>query len=363
MADSSLRERTPSEPIARMSPFRRPTRALFLTLTLCALGGARAAPADRPIVVTPDNFPRAESDLFFSGIVKDGGFGKFMHRREPTPLAKQTIIRMNRDTLYSAAVFDLDAGPVTLTLPDPGKRFLSMQVIDEDEYTSEVAYGAGVHTLSKGEIGTRYIVVAVRILVDPNDPKDVEAVRALQDAIRVSQPGGPGAFKIPNWDASSQIKVREALLDLAATVPDTKGMFGPRGKVDPVRRLIGSAAAWGGNPEEDALYLNVTPAHNDGKTVYKLTVKDVPVDGFWSISVYDDQGHFVANPQNAYSLNSITAKPGDDGSFAVQFGGCDGKIVNCLPTPPGWNYLVRLYRPRSEILNRAWTFPEAETAR
>jgi hypothetical protein len=102
-----------------MRPSRHPARALVLTLTLFALGGADAAPAERAIVVTPDNFPRAESDLFFSGVVKDGGFGKFMHRREPTPIARQTVIRMNRDTLYSAAVFDLDAGPVTITLPDP----------------------------------------------------------------------------------------------------------------------------------------------------------------------------------------------------------------------------------------------------
>ena len=362
MTDSSLRERTPSEPVARMRPFRLPVRALFVTLTLGALGGAHAAPADRPIVVTPDNFPRAESDLFFSGIVKDGGFGKFMHRREPTPLAKQTVIRTNRDTLYSAAVFDLDAGPVTITLPDPGKRFLSMQVIDEDEYTPEVVYGAGAHTLSEDRIGVRYVVVAVRILVDPNDPKDIETVRALQDAIKVSQPGGPGAFKIPNWDASSQIKVRDALLDLAQTVPDTKGMFGQRGKVDQVRSLIGWGAGWGGNPDDEAITLNVTPIHNDGKTVYRLSVKDVPVDGFWSISVYDDRGHFVPNPQNANSLNNLTAKPGEDGSYAIQFGGCDGKIPNCLPTPPGWNYLARLYRPRPEILNGAWTFPAAQAA-
>jgi hypothetical protein len=336
--------------------------AKFALALMFALG-AQAPAAETSIAVTPDNFPRAESDLFFSGIVKEGGFGKFMHRREPTPLARQTVIRMNRDTLYSAAVFDLDAGPVTITLPDPGKRFLSMQVIDEDAYTVEVVYGLGVHRLIKEGIGTRYIIVAVRILVDPNDPKDVEIVRALQDAIKVSQPGGPGAFKIPNWDASTQIKVRDALLELAATVPDTKGMFGPRGRVDPVRRLIGSAAAWGGYPDEHVLYLNVTPAHNDGKTVYKLDVKDVPVDGFWSISVYDGEGHFVPNPQNAYSLNNVTAKAGDDGAFAVQFGGCDGKIPNCLPTPPGWNYLVRLYRPRREVLSGAWTFPEAQAAR
>ena len=346
-----------------MKLFRRSTRVLFATLALYALGGAHAAPADPPIAVTPDNFARAELDLYFSGVVKDGGFGKFMHRREPTPVAKQTVIRMNRDTLYSAAVFDLDAGPVTITLPDPGKRFLSMQVIDEDEYSPEVVYGANVRTLTKEEIGTRYVLAAVRILVDPNDQKDVEAVRALQDAIKIDQPGGLGSFKIPNWDASSQIKVRGALLELASTVPDTKGMFGPKGKVDPVRHLIGSAAAWGGNPEQDALYLNVTPAHNDGKTIYKLNVKDVPVDGFWSISVYDDKGYFAPNPENAYSLNNLTAKASDDGTFAIQFGGCDGKIANCLPTLPGWNYLVRLYRPKPEILNGAWTFPEPQAAR
>jgi hypothetical protein len=336
--------------------------APFAIMAACAIGGAAGAPASSTIPVTPDNFPRAESDLYFSGVAKDGGFGKFMHRREPTSLAKQTIIRMNRDTLYSGAVFDLEAGPVTITLPDPGKRFLSMQVIDEDEYTPVVVYGAGVHTLTRDEIGTRYVIAAVRMLVDPNDPKDLEAIHALQDSIKVSQPGGPGTFQIPNWDPASQVKVRDSLLELAATLPDTKGMFGPKGKVDPVRRLIGAAAAWGGNPEEDALYLNVTPAHNDGKTIYKLDVKDVPVDGFWSVSVYNSRGYFEPNPQNAYSLNSVVAHPGEDGSIAIQFGGCDGKIPNCLPTPPDWNYLVRLYRPRAEILNGAWTFPEPKAA-
>jgi hypothetical protein len=176
-----------------------------VALALSALGGAYAAPVNRATVVTPDNFTRAETDLVFSGVVKNGGFSKFMHHREPTPLAKQMVLRMNRDTLYSAAVFDLDAGPVTITLPDPGKRSLSMQVIDEDEYAPEVVYGPGAHTLTKDQIGVRYVMAAVRILVDPSDPKDVETVHALQDAITISQPGGPGAFKIPNWDASSQI--------------------------------------------------------------------------------------------------------------------------------------------------------------
>jgi hypothetical protein len=242
------------------------------------------------IPVTPDNFTRAESDLYFAGMVKDGGFGRFFHRREVAPIDHQTVVRLNRDTLYSAAVFDLDAGPVTLSLPDAGKRFMSMQVIDEDQYTSAVTYGGGSHTLTRDGIGTRYVLIGIRTLVNPNDAADVEAVHKLQDAIATHQPGGPGKFEIPDWDHASQKAVREALIALAATLPDTKRMFGTRDAVDPVRRLIGSASAWGGNPEKDALYLNVVPAKNDGQTVYRLKVKDVPVDGFWSISVYDEKG-------------------------------------------------------------------------
>ena len=307
---------------------------------------ARATDLAASAPVTPENFPRAESDLNFGNIVKDGGFGKFRHRREPTTVENQSVIRLNRDTLYSVAVFDLDAGPVRITLPDAGKRFMSMQVISEDQYTPEVIYGAGKRTFTKEGIGTRYVLLRVRTLIDPNDLKDVLAVHELQDAIKVEQPDGPEKFEVPNWDQVSQKKVREALLTLASTLPDSKRMFGPKDEVDPVRRLIGSASEWGGNPEKDALYLNVTPAKNDGKTVYKLNVKDVPVDGFWSISVYNRKGYFERNPLNAYALNNLTAKAKADGSISIQFGGCNGKVENCLPTPQGWNYLVRLYRPR-----------------
>ena len=94
--------------------------------------------------------------------------------------------------------------------------------------------------------------------------------------------------------------------------------------------------------------------------MYRLTVKDVPVDGFWSVSLYNAEGYYQANPYNAYSLNNITAQKAADGSVVVQFGGCDGKVANCLPTMPGWNYMVRLYRPQAAILNGSWRFPDAQ---
>jgi hypothetical protein len=84
------------------------------------------------------------------------------------------------------------------------------------------------------------------------------------------------------------------------------------------------------------------------------------VDAFWSVIVYDATGHLQKNQYDAYSFNSITAKKNTDGSVVVQFGDCDGKIPNCLPTMPGWNYMVRLYRPRTEILNGIWKFPKTQ---
>lgn len=310
-----------------------------------------------PQLVSPDNFARAESDLYFSGIVTDNGFGKFHHIRELTPIDHQVVIRQNRDTLYSAAVFDLDAGPVTVTLPDSAGRFMSLQVISEDHYTTQVAYAPATVTLTHDEVGTRYVAAAVRTLVDPNDAADLAAVHALQDAITVAQ-DAPGTFSVPDWDPVSQKTVRDALVTLATTLSDTKRMFGTAADTDPVRHLVGSANAWGGNPQRDALYLTVMPPQNDDTTVHRLTINDVPVDGFWSVTVYNKDGFFTANEQNAYSLNNITAVKDADGSTTIQFGGTGA--VNLLPITPGWNYTVRLYRPRPEILDGSWTFPTAQ---
>ena len=104
-------------------------------LTFVALLLTNNAVAADLVPVTVDNFVRAETDLYMSVPVRKGGFGKFEHNRDVLPIDKQTVIRTNRDTLYSGAVFDLDAGPVTLTVPDAGKRFMSVQIIDEDQFT------------------------------------------------------------------------------------------------------------------------------------------------------------------------------------------------------------------------------------
>jgi para-nitrobenzyl esterase len=277
-----------------------------------------------------------------------------------TPIDQQDIVRMNRDTIYSSGVFDLEAAPVTITLPDAGKRFMSMQVISQDHYTTEVVYAPGRHRYNKDRVGTRYVFIMIRTLANPHNAADMRAANALQDAIKVAQPS-IGRFEVPNWDADSQKEVRDALEQLGSTLGYSVGaMFGTKKEVDPVLHLIGTAVGWGGNPKSAAMYATVFPKANDGKTLYKLTVKEVPVDGFWSVSVYNERGYFETNEFDAYSVNSVTAKKNADNSVTIQFGGCDGRIPNCLPIMPDWNYTVRLYRPRPEVLSGTWIFPEAQ---
>ena len=81
----------------------------------------------------------------------------------------------------------------------------------------------------------------VRILVDPNDPADVAAVHKHCRTPSSSTQDKPGSFEVPKWDPVSQKTVRDALVTLATTLPDTKRTFGTKEDTDPVRHLIGSA--------------------------------------------------------------------------------------------------------------------------
>jgi para-nitrobenzyl esterase len=297
--------------------------------------------------------------MYFAKAVRDGAFGCLGHHRAAVAIDAQEIIRMNRDTLYSFGIFDLDAGAVTIELPNVDGRFMSLLMIDEDHYTLPVVYAPGTFTFTREQIGTRYVFAAIRTLADPANAADVKAANVAQDRIRVR--ASKGSFEIPNWDSAARDEIRKLLLALAARAgATTEERFGPRDKVNPIQHLLATAAGWGGNPRDGAVYAAGAPERNDGKTVHRLTVRDVPVDGFWSISVYNASGFFEPNKLDSYSLNNLTAKPNHDGSFTVQFGGCTAKTENCLVTPRGWNYIVRMYRPRKPILDGTWRFPEPQ---
>ena len=329
---------------------------MLVMLLLAVFSTPLVAEQSEKVIVNVDNFVRAETAAQFDRLLAlSGGVNRWFHFREPTPLDKQTVIRMNRDTLYSAVLVDISKG-ASLTIPDAGERYISVMVVNEDHYINKVFHEPGVHKLTMSEFDTPYVQLSVRILVDATDPEDIEQVHALQDQLKIEADSSK-PYTHPDYDDESYKMVYQHMLALGRGVPDARRTFGKKEDVDAVRHLLATAWGWGGLPDEEAAYLNIEPNLPVG--AYKIHVKDVPVDAFWSISVYNKDGYFQENKYSAYSVNNLTGKQNEDGSFTIHLGG-DPKSVNFLPVTEGWNYVVRLYRPRKEIIDGSWEFPGVE---
>jgi hypothetical protein len=309
--------------------------------------------------VNVDNFVRAESNRMFAALAGDaGGVGLWKHYRELAPLDHQPIIRLNRDTLYSSAVVDITGG-ATLTVPSSGDRYLSVMVVNQDHHIERIFHDAGEHRLAQDEFRTPYVMLGARVLVDPNDPDDVGVVNSIQDGFGIEAASNE-PFVLPEYDASSFDTTRNALLELARGIDGFDNAFGGRDEVDPIRHLVGTASGWGGLPEHEAYYANVDVGLPVGE--YRLTVRDVPVDAFWSLSVYNADGYFEPNERGRNNVNSITAERDPDGAISIHFGNGPDPKPNYIPIMEGWNFLVRYYRPRREILDGTWQFPAVSEA-
>lgn len=323
-----------------------------------AKDGVSALFDSREVPVTVDNFVRAATNIEIGKyLALSGGVNQIFHLREPTPVDQQPTVRMNRDTLYSMAVIDVSEG-ATISLPETGDRYISAQIVDQDHFMPDVFVGGGSYELDPETLDTPYVVMLIRTLVDAADPDDVAAVHALQDQIAVDATSSK-PFIMPNYDLEAFEAVLDAAKELGRFTPDSLRTFGPKETVDPIRYFLGAALGWGGLPETAAFYLNIEPSLPVG--AYKIEVPaDVPVDAFWSISLYNSDGFFQANALNAYNVNSVMGARNGDGSMTVHFGECEDGRVNCLPIMDGWNYTVRLYQPSQDIIDGAWVFPAVQ---
>lgn len=342
-----------------MRKLRNPWRRAFdrATIGACALALAGAAAQADAVKVNVINYITAQTAMQFATYQKQaGGVNQVLNEREPVPVDDQPTIRMNRDTLYSFIVIDISEG-AAVTLPDAGKRYRSMMVVNEDNYINAVYLESGTHELTKEKFGSDHVWIGIRTLVDSNSPDDIKAVHALQDGIKV-EANSAKPFVAQDYDQASYKATLDALLELGKGVPDSTGWFGSKEDTTPIGHLIGTAVGFGGLPQKHAFYLNVNPGLPVGE--YQLTAKDVPVRAFWSVSLYNDKGYFQKNPQGAYNFNSVNAARNDDGSITINFGGCDDGRVNCLPIMEGWNYGVRLYEPEQAILDGSFVFPSVE---
>jgi len=306
--------------------------------------------------VTPETYIRAESDRQFGVMAKmAGGVNRFYHLRRPTPLDKQNVVRMNRDTLYSMGIVDTSKG-ATITVPElPRDRYVSVYLVDNDHYCPFVIYTSGRHELPRD---TQYLCLAVRIQVfNPKDENEIALINALQDRFIIE---ANSADPLPEltWNLESLQALTDQYKKEFAQYSSFKGMMGPRGQVDENTRHIAAAGGWGLFPEWDATYLNYSGGH-DYRVCHRATYQVPENEAFWSITVYGNDG-FMKSDNNI--VNSSNVKLNADGTFTVYFGAAEtcGEVPNRLDTTEGWNFAMRIYRPGKSVLEGAYKLPVAK---
>ena len=305
--------------------------------------------------VTPETFIRAETDRYFAiSTTLNGGVNRLFHYRRLVPLDQQSVVRMNRDTLYSVGIVDTDGGAVIRVPAMPDDRYASVYLADNDHYVPEIIYDAGEHPLPQD---TRYLAVGVRIQIfDPQDEDEVQLVNRLQDQF-VIEASSAEPFRPPDWDQDSLNALRrqyEAEFSRFDRYPD--GWQGRRGEVDESTRHLAAAGAWGLFPNRDAVYINYNPGLPESGC-YEATYAVPENDAFWSITVYGDDGYMKSDNN---ILNAANVVLDGDGRFTARFGSLDtcGETPNRLDISPGWNFLMRVYRPGPSVLDGSYTLPD-----
>ena len=328
---------------------------LVPALITIILGISTAAAEDAPILVNADNYARAETAFQFESMFKrGGGINKLAHVRQPIQLDRQRNMQMNRDTIYSSAVIDISTG-ASISFPDSGDRYMSIAIVNEDNYTTAIYHGGETIELSMQEHGTPFVALIARVLVNANDPQDLKIANSLQDQIEITA-SSTKKYQRANYDIESRKTTRELFRLLGAGLGEASFCNGKQTEVRETRHKICAAIGWGGLPTYEVVYVKNKKRHALGD--YHLRLKDVPVAGFWSISIYNDKGFFQENKYNAYSINNVVAEPNEDGSYTINFGEHKNGRKNFLPIMEGWNYVARLYLPSKDIQDGKWLFPE-----
>ena len=202
------------------------------------LGSACSPTSDSPIKVDRTNYQKAEVARNFNKWAAKGANNKLMHMTDVTPSGPAPTVRMNRDSLYSAAIFDTSSGTATITLPE-GELYQSVLMVDTDGYARKFILEPGTHKVATD---TKFVWVLVRTGLE----KDLEEARRMQSLVTV-QGMGPGIYTSPEYDQETLAKLTRILIDEAISEDDGDLYYGNYpGQVDETKRLRSTAAGFGG---------------------------------------------------------------------------------------------------------------------
>ena len=298
------------------------------------------------------------------------------------------VVRMNNDTYYKMAFFQLDDGAVILESSNPSKsRFSSFQLMDDHNVNYQnIIYPDGKYTLYYGnkpeviqgtaiEVPSALSLVIVRVEVkDKNNAKDVADAKNIFNGITTK---GPVIMEFPKLDLLSSYDEKVATeslkrIDEVSESTDFSKLIAGSGdvpeKVSYLQLAAGTKGGWGGpvtsHSAYELIYLDGKGEEMHGsKGTYTITTKQPPVDAFWSVTAYDTArgGFFHPNSEDRYHINNTSAVKNTDGSFTFTFKqACTKEDINCLEVPAGrFDYTIRYYLPGEAIRDGSWRMSKA----
>jgi hypothetical protein len=324
------------------------TRIIFFTLFMGSLAHAGIAidgnEYKNTIAVTPENYTDVEAEVNFQKWVSRDAMNKLFRLDRLTPAGPALTIRMNRDTLYSAALVDATDG-FKVHMPDQGV-FTSVLIIDQKGYSQDYIWQPGTHKIEIDKINGIFVWVLFRTGLEKGMEKAIEA----QKTVGISGMGSK-VWKAKPYDKAQYKKLHDMYMQEAI---DT-GLFMQYGhdasRIDMKIKRMADAAGWGGMDFGINSYQISKNMSSD--QCYSTTFEDPKADEFWSFTLYDADGWLLPIGEKNI-LSSRDAVPNKDGTYTIRFN-CSQDAVNNLETSePEFGFAWRVYGSPYKVRAGRW---------
>jgi hypothetical protein len=327
--------------LVRSLAMRGSISAILLAAGLVLAGVATSADS-APIKVDRNNYQEAEVARNFTKWANNGANNKLMHMTSVTPSGPAPTVRMNRDSLYSAAILDTSSGTASITLPE-GDLYQSVMMVDTDGYARRFVLEPGTH---KVPTDTKFIWLLVRTGLE----KGLEEARRMQ-ALLIVQGMGGGTYSSPEYEPKSLAKMTRILIDESMADDNGDLYYGNYpGQVDETKRMRSTAAGFGGMNGTN-VYKFVESVENN--LCMQSSFSDPKATEFFSFTLYDTDGYLM---DGETVINSRDMSPNQDGTYTVSIN-CGDAAINNISAPADLGtigYAWRVYGASEEVENRLW---------